>query len=163
MNTCPYCRCEVESKSGSCALCGNTLPGEGSTDFSIQDILTSAAAPTLAQTPLFPTARLLVLRGARVDIEYKLLPGPNVIGRAAIPDVDIDLADQELPDIAMASRRHAIVRTNPDTITVEDLSSLNGTLVNRTRLVPGQATEIHTGDVVQIGSVLLKLVSDSGV
>jgi pSer/pThr/pTyr-binding forkhead associated (FHA) protein len=46
-----------------------------------------------------------------------------------------------------------------DKLTVEDLNSLNGTFVNRTRVHPGQVRELNENDVVQVGTVHLKVVS----
>ena len=42
-------------------------------------------------------------------------------------------------------------------LTVEDLNSLNGTFVNRTRVHPGQVRELNENDVVQVGTVHLRV------
>jgi FHA domain len=120
-------------------------------------VVSSDAAPTTVSTnPLAPTAWLIVVRGIHPKVEYPLRPGTNLIGRAW-PDVDIDLIDQELPDLALASRRHAVVRVEGDKISIEDLASLNGTLVNRAKATPGEQITLKSGDVLQIGTVLLQL------
>ena len=40
---------------------------------------------------------------------------------------------------------------------IEDLNSLNGTFVNRQRIHPGQQRELHPGDIVQVGTVQLRV------
>ncbi len=150
---------EEESTTGSCGRCGRRFPSETPTDTELSGPISISATPTVARTPRLPTAKLVVLHGNRLHVEYPLRPGANVLGRAAIPDVDIDLADQETPDLALASRRHAVIYVDADTITVEDLSSLNGVLVNRTKIRPRTVTPLESGDVLQIGTVLFKIVT----
>ena len=52
--------------------------------------------------------------------------------------MDIDLDDQEAADRIWSSRQHAVITFENGTLTIEDLNSLNGTFVNRTRVHPGQ-------------------------
>jgi pSer/pThr/pTyr-binding forkhead associated (FHA) protein len=42
-------------------------------------------------------------------------------------------------------------------LTIEDLNSANGTYVNRTKVYPGQKRPLNINDVVQIGTVQMKL------
>jgi hypothetical protein len=114
--------------------------------------VTADSPPTIAHDPLPPAGWLVVIRGAQPDLAYPLRPGPNVLGRAG-DDLGVDLTEQEAPDLALASRRHAVVRVVGDEVTVEDLGSRNGTLVNRNRLAPGEQVPLGAGDVVQIGTI----------
>jgi hypothetical protein len=116
----------------------------------------AAAAPA----PLAPDAqpRLVVLRGLKRNVEYPLYEGHNFIGRADEKPVDIDLDDQEPPDRVWASRQHALVTFEDGKLLVEDLNSANGTFVNRTRIYPGQKRELAVGDVIQVGTVQMKLI-----
>lgn len=124
----------------------------------------STAPRTLVETPeplppaVRPAARLVVIRGECPDSSFALLDGKNLIGRTADFAVDIDLDGQEPPERTWASRRHAAVIVEAGGVVVEDLHSLNGTFVNRARLHPGQRRHLHPGDVLQIGTVQLKLV-----
>ena len=43
-------------------------------------------------------------------------------------------------------------------IALEDLNSLNGTFVNRVRVYAGKRYALKNGDVIQIGTVQLKVV-----
>ena len=68
----------------------------------------------------------------------------------------------DLEAFKAAFRRHpggvAVVTFDRGGLVVEDLTSLNGTFVNRVRLHPGQQKQVQNGDVVQIGTVQMKVV-----
>jgi hypothetical protein len=70
--------------------------------------------------------------------------GSNVLGRGT--DADI-----RLPDTGV-SRKHADVQLDGGTVTVEDLGSTNGTLVNGRRVA---RQELADGDVIRIGHSVL--------
>ncbi len=118
------------------------------------------AAPAAAAAPLPPNAqpRLVVLRGLKRNVEYPLYEGHNFIGRADEKPVDIDLDDQEPPDRVWSSRQHALVTFEDGKLSIEDLNSANGTFVNRTRIYPGQKRDLAVGDVLQIGTVQMKVI-----
>ena len=100
--------------------------------------------------------KMIVLRGQQKEIEYRLVPGNNLIGRTDSKPVDIDLDKQEDPKKIWVSRQHAVIHVG-ENVSIEDLNSSNGTYVNRERIFPGQKTTLKPGDMIQIGSVLLKL------
>jgi len=114
--------------------------------------------PDAASAPAPTSPKLVVVRGQRMDVVYPLYPGKNYLGRTDDKPVDIDLEDQETSDRIWTSRQHAVVTFESGKLTVEDLNSLNGTFVNRTRVHPGQVRELNENDVVQVGTVHLKLV-----
>lgn len=97
------------------------------------------------------------MRGLRVNVEYPLYDGQNVIGRSDDKTVDIDLRDQEPLDRVWASRNHAVINLAGPVITIEDLNSTNGTYVNRHRLPPGSKRTLKPDDVLQIGTMQLKV------
>jgi len=103
------------------------------------------------------TILLRVVRGERLNIAYPVLEGRNLIGRSADKPVDIDLIGQEPDDQVWSSRQHALVTLTPSRLTIEDLNSLNGTFVNRQRIHPGQQRELQVGDIIQIGTVQLRV------
>jgi hypothetical protein len=124
-------------------------------------VATEAApeAPTApsAAPPGMPS--LVVVRGLKMNTEYPIYPGENFIGRVDEKPVDIDLEDQEPPDRVWSSRQHACIIFDEATreMTIEDLNSSNGTFVNRTRVYPGQKRPLNANDVIQIGTVHLKV------
>jgi hypothetical protein len=121
----------------------------------------TAAAPAAQAPGAFPLdvqPRLIVLRGLKRNVEYPLYEGLNFIGRADEKPVDIDLDDQEPPDRVWSSRQHALVTFEQGKLVIEDLNSSNGTFVNRARIYPGQKRELAVNDVIQIGTVQMKLI-----
>jgi pSer/pThr/pTyr-binding forkhead associated (FHA) protein len=121
---------------------------------------TAPADDSANPLPPAPAARpkLVVLRGLKINIEYPIYEGRNTIGRFADKPVDIDLVSQESVEQIWCSRQHAVVTLDRGVVVVEDMNSLNGTWVNGSRIHPGQYTALKHGDVVQVGTVQLKLV-----
>jgi hypothetical protein len=122
----------------------------------------AAAVPAPAPAKLAPGAqpRLKVMRGLKVGFEFALYPEYNYIGRADEKPVDVDLEDQEPPDRVWCSRQHAVIFFDEaaGSITLEDLNSSNGTFVNRNRVYPGEKKALSPNDVIQIGTVHMKLL-----
>jgi hypothetical protein len=119
-----------------------------------------AAAAPAADSGRIPTGaqpKLVVLRGQKINMEFPLYEGHNFIGRADEKPVDIDLEDQEPPDRIWSSRQHAVITFEEGHLVVEDLNSANGTFVNRARIHPGQKRPLRVSDVIQIGTVQLKV------
>jgi hypothetical protein len=117
------------------------------------------AAPA-AEGPQLPegaSPKLVVLRGQKIGVEFPVYPDLNFIGRADEKPVDIDLEDQEPPDRIWCSRQHAVINFEDGRLSIEDLNSSNGTYVNRTRVYPGTKRPLNVGDVIQIGTVQLKV------
>jgi DNA-binding winged helix-turn-helix (wHTH) protein len=71
--------------------------------------------------------------------------GEHVLGRD--PDLELFL------DSPSVSRRHAMIRINAGTATVEELGSKNGTFVADRRIE--SATPLADGDVIRVGTVLV--------
>jgi len=118
-----------------------------------------AAAPAGAGFPAGAAPKLVVMRGQKINMEFPIYPDLNFIGRADEKPVDIDLEDQEPPDRVWCSRQHAVLHWDDaqGVLTLEDLNSSNGTFVNRTRVHPGQKRQLVPNDVIQIGTVHLKV------
>ena len=94
-----------------------------------------------------PVVRLPVLVEASSGREHPIRPGVNIVGREG---------DVMLPD-SKVSRKHAQLVSEDGVITVEDLGSTNGTLVNGDRLDSGSKRELNKGDTVSFGGVEVKL------
>jgi len=117
----------------------------------------SAAAAEAGKLPAGAQPKLVVLRGLKINSEYPLYEGHNFVGRADEKPVDIDLEDQEPPDRVWSSRQHALINFADGQLTIEDLNSSNGTFVNRTKVYPGQPRVLNVNDVIQIGTVQMKV------
>ncbi len=133
------------------------LPGDGS---GLLTAAITARAPVAAALVEIIRAdpRLVVVRGERLNTAYPILDGKNYIGRSAESPVDIDLEGQEAVERIWTSRQHALITWECGELILEDLNSLNGTFVNRTRLHPGQPQLLKADDIVQIGTVQMKVV-----
>lgn len=130
--------------------------------FPMADVVGDAAAPAAADVPaakLPPGSqpKLISVRGVRLNVEYPIYEGENFIGRSDENPVDIDLDDQEQQERSWVSRQHAIIRFANDELILEDLNSANGTYVNRERVFPGQKRGLTPGDVIQLGTIHLKV------
>lgn len=117
----------------------------------------AASAPGGEALPEDAKPRLVVMRGLKIGVEYPLYEGLNFIGRADEKPVDIDLEDQEPPDRIWSSRQHALISSEEGRLSIEDLNSSNGTFVNRQRIYPGQKRPLNVNDVIQIGTVQMKV------
>lgn len=82
-------------------------------------------------------------------IHHRLEDGACTIGRSA--GNDLPLPSQTV------SRSHAEVRLSGETVHVVDLDSLNGTRINSETVEPQDPRETKPGDLIEFGSVLLRL------
>ena len=102
---------------------------------------------TQGDEPSSASSRVLIVMEHGVLSRYQLpATGTIRIGRAE--DSDVVLRG------AAASRGHALLHIGP-TLALEDLGSLNGTLLRGTRLAAGERTAIKIGEPMHIGSTIL--------
>jgi hypothetical protein len=121
-------------------------------------VAAAPAAPADSERlPAGAQPKLVVLRGLKINVEYPIYDGHNFIGRFGDKSVDIDLEDQEPPDRIWSSRQHAVITYEDGKLIIEDLNSSNGTFVNRNRIHPGQKRNLRVNDVIQIGTVQMKV------
>jgi pSer/pThr/pTyr-binding forkhead associated (FHA) protein len=95
------------------------------------------------------TAVFVVRRGAKAGARYGVTKRFTTIGRH--PDSDIFLDD------VTVSRRHAEVHREGDAVLLNDVGSLNGTYLNRTRI---DSESLRSGDEVQVGKFKLVFLAD---
>lgn len=92
---------------------------------------------------------LIIVDGPRTGTRFHLIEDENLMGRA--PGCHILLDDQSV------SRRHCAAVRDEDTITLRDLGSKNGTIVNNRPLT--DALVVGHGDLVQTGIYTLRLIT----
>src|SRR5689334_7878301 len=103
---------------------------------------------------------LEVVRGKDAGRVFALRAGEIVLGNAPGEAGGLDLADQEsAASPRRMAGRHAALECSPRGLAVRDLESPGGTFVNRQRVLPGKATPLRAGDVIQLGGVQLKVVA----
>lgn len=118
----------------------------------------SASSSGTPTTRVVMKPRLEVVRGEKLGASFPVLEGRNVVGRMVNSPVDIDLTGQEPPERVWTSRQHACIIFDGKAVILEDMNSLNGTFVNRQRVFPGQQRVLQPNDVVQIGTVQLRML-----
>jgi transcriptional regulator with PAS, ATPase and Fis domain len=98
--------------------------------------------------------RTAVLTGKASSVAFTLPDrGELVIGRD--PEVELPVDDASL------SRRHALLRLTPSGMTIEDLSSKNGTRIGARRASPKSPLVLAMGAVAELGGVMLTVVERS--
>jgi serine/threonine-protein kinase len=133
---CGFCGGRIAADDIFCAHCGSRQP---------------LAAAQLAAAR--PTAKLIVTGTTELDASFLLQKDSNLLGRTdplsnIFPEVDLSRFDPQ----TKVSRRHARIWREGETFMVEDLGSVNGTVVNDViRLEPRQPRPLDSGDRIRLG------------
>jgi serine/threonine-protein kinase len=141
---CGFCGGRIAADDIFCAHCGARQPTAG----------VGASAMLRASRP---TAKLVVAGTAELDASFILQKDNNLVGRTdphsnIFPEVDLSRFDPE----TKVSRRHARIWLEGDTFLVEDLGSVNGTVINDSvRLAPRQPRVLDSGDKIRLGETTL--------
>jgi two-component system cell cycle response regulator len=110
-----------------------------------EDITQEVAVPTEVR-PKRNAMTLHVIKGPRTGEVLTVDRADAVLGRGE--DADLRIEDPSL------SRTHVRFERDGDTLTITDLESLNGTLVEGARLVGTQ--RLRNGDLLTLGNVLMR-------
>jgi len=145
---CPECGFQNAESAHFCSRCGAALvteaePDDATMTFSAEEIA-DEHADELEELGIDGPALVVRSGGGRSGEQFQLDRPQTTIGRT--PDCDIFLDD------VTVSRRHAVVSNAEGAFAIEDLGSLNGTFLNRSRIEKG---ELENGDEVQIGKYRL--------
>jgi len=98
-------------------------------------------------------SKLILTLDGEVVNEYDIDGKTISIGRKHSNDI-------QLNDLTVSGRHALVSAISPDTITIEDLGSTNGTLVNGNHI---NKTSLQHGDIVQIGHHQFTLLSKDKV
>jgi hypothetical protein len=145
---CPECGFQNMESAHYCSRCGALLVTEGEPDettqtFSAEEVH-DERSDLLDELGIDGPALVIRSGGGRTGEFFALGQPQTTIGRS--PECDIFLDD------VTVSRRHAVVSRGDDGFKIEDLGSLNGTFLNRSRIDDGV---LENGDEVQIGKYRL--------
>jgi serine/threonine-protein kinase len=141
---CGFCGGRIAADDVFCAHCGARQP------------LGTVGSSALLHTPR-PTAKLVVAGTTELDASFVLQKDSNLLGRTdphsnIFPEIDLSRFDPE----TKVSRRHARIWLEGDTFLVEDLGSVNGTVINDSvRLAPRQPRVLDSGDKLRVGETTL--------
>jgi len=92
----------------------------------------------------------VIVRGSPMSHRFFLEKEEMTIGRD--PSADLTINDQ------LVSRKHARVLRKDGKVTLEDLKSSNGTVINGTKLEAGIIATLAKEDMVKIGNTVLKFL-----
>ena len=140
---CGFCGGRIAADDVFCAHCGSRQPMAG-TD----------SSPRLVARP---TAKLIVAGTTELDASFNLQKDSNLVGRTdplsnIFPEVDLSRFDPQ----TKVSRRHARIWRKGEAYMVEDLGSVNGTVINDIiRLEPRQPRPLDSGDRIKLGETTL--------
>ena len=141
---CGFCGGRIAADDVFCAHCGAKQPLVG---------IGSSAALRTARA----TARLIVAGTTELDVSFHLQKEDNLVGRSdphsnIFPEVDLSKFDPE----TKVSRRHARIWRKGDQFLIEDLNSVNGTVINdAVKLAPRQPRVLESGDKLRLGETTL--------
>jgi serine/threonine-protein kinase len=141
---CGFCGGRIAADDVFCAHCGAKQPLVG---------VGSSAALRASRA----TARLIVAGTTELDVSFHLQKEDNLVGRSdphsnIFPEVDLSKFDPE----TKVSRRHARIWRKGDQFLIEDLNSVNGTVINDAiRLAPRQPRVLESGDKLRLGETTL--------
>ena len=142
---CGFCGGRIAADDVYCAHCGQRQP-------------MAVASAALRQARA--TAKLVVAGTTELDSSFMLQKESSLVGRsdpssAIFPEIDLSRFDPQ----TKISRRHARIFRKGDTYLVEDLGSVNGTVVNDTlRLAPHQPRALESGDKLRLGETTLQFL-----
>jgi serine/threonine-protein kinase len=141
---CGFCGGRIAADDIFCAHCGSRQPMAATDSGSI-----------LAQART--TAKLVVAGTTELDASFLLQKDSNLVGRTdplsnIFPEVDLSRFDPQ----TKVSRRHARIWREGEAFMVEDLGSVNGTVINdMIRLEPRQPRALDSGDRIRMGETTL--------
>lgn len=141
---CGFCGGRIAADDIFCAHCGARQPMAG-----------VGSSATLRASR--PTAKLVVAGTTELDASFVLQKDNNLLGRTdpnsnVFPEIDLSRFDPE----TKVSRRHARIWREGETFLVEDLGSVNGTVINDSvRLAPRQPRVLDSGDKLRLGETTL--------
>lgn len=141
---CGFCGGRIAADDIFCAHCGSRQPQAGGD---------SSAALAQARA----TAKLIVAGTTELDASFLLQKDSNLVGRTdplsnIFPEVDLSRFDPQ----TKVSRRHARIWREGEAFLVEDLGSVNGTVINdMIRLEPRQPRALDSGDRIRMGETTL--------
>jgi serine/threonine-protein kinase len=139
---CGFCGGRIAYDDVFCAHCGQRQP-----------LAVASAALRTARA----TAKLVVMGTTELDSSFQLHKESSHIGRSdphsqIFPEVDLSKFDPQ----TKISRRHARIFRKGDVYLVEDLGSVNGTVLNDSlRLAPHQPRALESGDKLRLGETTL--------
>ncbi len=146
MADCPVCQSTITPGTAICAHCGHDLQSTVPTSvFPIIKNRKFFELPQVQKSLYFPAGKAVLVLGREDPVT------------GIFPEIDLEPYGAQETGV---SRRHAQVILHSGQAFIEDLDSINGTLINGSRLLPGETQLLEDGDEILLGK--LTLVYHSG-
>ena len=114
------------------------------------------SVPHPAALPAGAKVKLSVVKGLRVGKNFALKDGVTYLGRKGPTAVDVDLTDQEIPGVAVAVNRFALIWLDKNGLGIAD-TGRRVTLVNGAAIPSGKRFPLSSDDTLQFGKTLLQV------
>jgi hypothetical protein len=169
MNVCPFCLHENLEGVFYCEQCGRLLHRQTATTLRTRQLEPLPSLPFTGDNeetiPVNPNISLVMLIRDSVEPIVVYPTDRTTIGR-------IDMRRPERPDVDLSayggleqgvSRIHAAIERAGNFLTLVDLNSSNGTVLNGHRLAPNEARPLREGDEVIFGKMVVHIYFKSNV
>jgi pSer/pThr/pTyr-binding forkhead associated (FHA) protein len=159
---CPSCGVLLEGEPLVCDRCGTLLcdPKSSTVHMRISPILLQLRRKQAKPSEALPPGKLVVLQIRGLSERLSFEEGTEIVlGRNDISNPDmsrLDLTPYGGHERGV-SREHALIRYKEGQLSVTDLHSANGTLVNMQRLGSGQPRLIKDGDELTLGNLTIMI------
>ena len=128
---------------------------------STEETLPEVPAPEPPSAPASAGPRRLVIQNTNTSLP--LIDKPEIIlGRedpvsGIFPDIDLTPYGAQESGVG---REHAKIRIQSGTAFIEDMNSVNGTLVNKQKIPSGRQVQINNGDEIRLGLMVINYFTD---
>lgn len=165
LRTCPACLNDNPLNAAECLHCSEELPPllpEYITEQVPEKLISATDIQPAREVPRLKPGEGVVLLVRGYDDPIFVSGGDIIIGRydpgASVPSVDLTPFNGGSLGV---SRRHARIRKIDQMYVLEDMGSTNGTWINQTRLPKGKQHGLYSGDVLQLGQLVIYFYADS--
>ncbi|MBI3360676.1 MAG: FHA domain-containing protein [Chloroflexi bacterium] len=156
----------------TCSECGTVLGGRsasgeagaGTLRFTTDQVRAALSKDSGTTNPNLNSARWQI--GLKVHGQTIRLSGKDEyhIGRAESGQAtkpDVDLSPFRALELGV-SRMHATLTINGTSLTLTDLGSTNGSMVNSVKLQPNAPFQLNDGDEIRLGKLALRVYFEPG-
>jgi hypothetical protein len=165
MIKCPNCQHEEVEGALFCTECGRSL--DTNSQFSTQNF-SDSITKQISNSPIPPVPPVSATLGAYCALSInevgKIIPLENkdefTLGRSAEGQPispDIDLSSYRAYEYGV-SRLHASLKIWKDQVSITDLGSVNGTMVNGKKIPPHEPVNLSHGDLLALGKLKIQVL-----
>jgi hypothetical protein len=170
-------KCKIQNRPGivDCEFCGtNLLTGQAT--FAVDKDAVGSDEPEVLETKKVTEYQNKITRRGKADFDTRTFlslqiedaPHPLTLriqpkrplmfgrSRSTADEFVIDLSPYGAHDKGV-SRRHAAIEREGNSLFLWDLTSSNGTYLNGIRLTPLQLHQVHDGDEICLGRLILRI------